>query len=248
MTAKDLPTEDTVEALTAEFTRVVRELFAAETVDMTLSSVLTLAVETIEGCDLAGIVLAGPSPSHPPVHTHIAVAGLNALQDRLGEGPGVDAVTMGTIAYSPDLASDARWPRFGAGAVASDVRSMLAVPLVSDSTLGSLNLYARYPEAFGVIDRARGLLLASVAAIAYSAARTHLDLELSETNLRAALVTREIIGQAQDILIERERITADQAFDILRRASQHLNRKLREVAQLLVDTGEDPDTGSRQPS
>lgn len=248
MTAKDMPTEDTVEALTLEFTRVVRELFAAETVDATLTNVLSLAVETIEGCDLAGIVLAGQPPTHPPVHTDPSVAGLNALQDRLGEGPGLDAVTAGTISYAPDLASDSRWPRFGTGAVASDVRSMLAVPLVSDSTLGSLNLYARYPEAFGVIDRARGLLLASVAAIAYSAVRTQLDVELGEANLRAALITREIIGQAQGILIERERITADQAFDILRRASQHLNRKLREVAQLLVDTGEDPDTGPRQPS
>jgi len=52
-----------------------------------------------------------------------------------------------------------------------------------------------------------------------------------------------VIGQAQGILIERERITADQAFAVLRQASQHLNIKLREVAQNLVDTGETPDTG-----
>jgi AmiR/NasT family two-component response regulator len=52
-----------------------------------------------------------------------------------------------------------------------------------------------------------------------------------------------MIGQAQGILMERERISADAAFDILRRASQHLNIKLRVVAQNLVDTGERPETG-----
>jgi AmiR/NasT family two-component response regulator len=58
-----------------------------------------------------------------------------------------------------------------------------------------------------------------------------------------ALGTREVIGQAQGILMERERITPGQAFDILRHASQHLNRKLRDVAQDLVDTGERPEAG-----
>jgi len=73
------------------------------------------------------------------------------------------------------------------------------------------------------------------------------DEERRAENLAAALVTRELIGQAQGILIERERITPDQAFVVLRQASQHLNIKLREVAQNLVETGERPDTG-RPPS
>ena len=66
-------------------------------------------------------------------------------------------------------------------------------------------------------------------------------------NLTDALRTRELIGQAQGILMERERITADQAFDVLRRASQHMNIKLREVAETLVDTGESPNTGPPRP-
>ncbi len=64
-------------------------------------------------------------------------------------------------------------------------------------------------------------------------------------NLYDALGTRELFGQAQGILIEGERITGDQAFDVLRRASQHLNIKVREVARTLVDTGETPPTGSK---
>lgn len=63
-------------------------------------------------------------------------------------------------------------------------------------------------------------------------------------NLREALQSRELIGQAQGILMERERITADQAFDVLRRASQHLNRKLRDVAENVVTTGQSPSAGA----
>ena len=123
------------------------------------------------------------------------------------------------------------------------VRSVLALPLAANGNLGALNLYARYPAAFGVVDRAKGVVLASLANLALSAAHSHDDEERLVDNLHSALSSREIIGQAQGILMERERIAADEAFDILRRASQHLNLKLREVAQTLVDTGERPDTG-----
>jgi hypothetical protein len=121
---------------------------------------------------------------------------------------------------------------------------MLALPLSVDGAPGALNLYARYPHAFGVIDRGRGTLLATMAGLAFSSVRTHEAEERRVVNLQAALATREMIGQAQGILIERERVTPDQAFDILRRASQHLNVKLRDIAQNLVDTGERPDTGT----
>ena len=189
-----------------------------------------------------------------PVRTDPVVADLDALQQRSSEGPGLDAISGGVTFYAADLRDDARWPIFGPEATANGIRSLLALPLFANGTLGALNLYACYPAAFGVVDRARGLLLAALAALAFDAARTHeddarraagihQDEERQAANFRAALSTREVIGQAQGILIERERITADQAFDVLRRASQHLNLKLREVAQTLVDTGQKPDTG-----
>ena len=82
----------------------------------------------------------------------------------------------------------------------------------------------------------------SMACFACSTARSHEDEERRAKNLDAAMVTRELIGHAQGILIERERITGDQASNISRQASQRLNVKLREVAQDLVDTGERPET------
>jgi hypothetical protein len=223
--------QDPASALTIDLSHAARVLRAAGTVDETLAQVTGLSVVTIEGCDFAGIFLLAEDPERVPVYTDPVVIEIDALQRRTNEGPCLDAAT-GVTVYAGDLSDEPRWPAFAPGATAMGVRSMLALPL-----------YARYPQAFGVIDRARGLLLAALASLAFSSARIHEDDERRATNLHAALATREVIGQAQGILMERERITADQAFDVLRRASQHLNRKLREVAEALVQTGERPDTG-----
>jgi hypothetical protein len=239
--------DDPVSVLSADFSRIARILFAAGSVEDTLTEVLALAGSTVEGCDFAGILLLDGETATSPAYTNPVAADLNARQHRYDEGPGIDAITHKVSFYADDLTTDTRWPRFGADAPGRGVRSLLALPLLADSTVGALNLYAHYPQAFGVIDRARGLLFAALATLALSSAGTSEDEQRREANLHAALVTRAIIGQAQGILIERERITADQAFDVLRRASQHLNLKLRQVAQTLVDTGENPDTGSPHP-
>ena len=228
--------------MTVDLSDAARVLLAAGTVDETLAQVTGLSVATIEGCDFAGIFLLAENPETAPVYTDPLVIEIDTLQRRTNQGPCLDAVT-GVTVYAGDLSEDLRWPAFAPQAAAMGVRSMLALPLSANGTLGSLTLYARYPDAFGVIDRARGLLLAALASLAFSSALIHEDDARRATNLHAALATREVIGQAQGILMERERITADEAFDVLRRASQHLNRKLREVAEALVQTGERPDTG-----
>lgn len=230
-------------AWTADFSDTAHLLFSAGGVHDTLTQVAQVAVATIEGCDFAGIFVVVAGEVTAPVHTDQVVAEVDALQHEMSEGPCLDAINQGTVFYAGDLGIDSRWPRFGPTSTARGVRSLLALPLLGNDTLGALNLYARYPEAFGVIDRARGLLLAAMAALALSTARIHEDEARRVENLHTALATREMIGQAQGILMERERITADEAFDVLRRASQHLNLKLREVAQNLVETGERPDTG-----
>jgi transcriptional regulator with GAF, ATPase, and Fis domain len=235
---------DPINELTVNFSETVRTLFSAGSVTETLAQMVELAEATIEGCDYAGLFLLEGDEITTPLHGDPIVHAIDALQHRTGEGPCLDAIAHRVMFYAEDLARDSRWSRFGPQATAKGLRSVLALPLAADSgALGALNLYARYPAAFGVVDRAKAVILASLASLALSAAHTHEDEERRADNLHAALTTREVIGQAQGILMERERITADQAFDILRRASQYLNLKLREVAQTLVDTGERPETG-----
>jgi len=238
--------EDSAIASAVAFTEVARSLFLAGSVEDILARAVDLSVVTIEACEFTGAFLVEDGKVTSRACTDPIVAEVAAIQLRTGEGPCLDAIARKLTFYADELGTDPRWPKFGPEAAALGMRSLLALPMATDGTLGALSLYARYPKAFGVIDRARGLLLASMAGFACSAARSHEDEARREENLHAALVTRELIGQAQGILIERERISADQAFHVLRQASQHLNVKLREVARDLVDTGERPDTGSPQ--
>ncbi len=207
----------------------------------TWQAIVDLAVLTIDGCDFAGIFTLIDAQVATPAHTDPLVAEIDALQLKTGEGPCLDAVTQGTTFYAEDLVDDPRWGEFGPQSAAAGVRCALALSLVANGTPGALNLYARYPGAFGATDRAKGVIFATLAGLALGGARTHEDEDRRTNDLRRALITRELIGQAEGILMEREHVTSDQAFDILRRASQHLNVKLREVAQDLVDTGEEPE-------
>jgi hypothetical protein len=236
---------DSISEFALSFSETVESLFSAGSVTDTLVSVVELAASTIEGCDYAGLFLLDAGVVTAPVHTDPIVVEINALQQQTNEGPCLDAIANRLIFYADDLSKDLRWLHFAPRATRAGIRSVLALPLSTHTERGALSLYACYPSAFGVVDRAKAAILVSMASLALSVAHSHEDEERQTANLHAALSSRETIGEAMGILMERERITEHQAFDVLRRASQHLNIKLREVAQNLIDTGEDPDIGQR---
>jgi hypothetical protein len=241
MTDQDQPAE-----LEESLSGVARALFAPRTVDGVLQRIVDEASETIEGCDLAGILLLREGEVTTSAYSDPQVIDLHGLQVEFGHGPCLDVVSGGGSVYGFDLADDPRWPGFGPAAAAAGVRSALAFQ-VSSRHSSVLNLYSRLPAAFGAVDRAKALLFATLAGLALGSADEREDEERRAVHFQTALGTREVIGQAQGILIERERITATEAFRVLVRASQHLNVKLRDVAQTLVDTGETGDTPRRRP-
>lgn len=229
------------------FVEIALSLFAPGSVQRTLDKIVQLAVLAIDGCEAAGVLAAGDgaAPTTLAASAPRAVA-MDGLQIDAGEGPCLESARTGSTVYASDLIDDTRWPEFTAAAVEAGIRSILAHAL-PPGTPAALNLYATLPDAFGAHSRAQALLFATLARLALdSAAERALDVK-QITNLTEALRTRELIGQAQGILIERERITAEQAFAVLREASQHLNLKLREVAVTLVETGQDPATNSEDP-
>jgi hypothetical protein len=234
-------------ALATDFAAVARTLGAGPTVDVTLGRIVPAAIESIDACEPAGIFLLEGEEIRTVAASDSLVEQVDTLQQETGEGPCLDAVRSG-VPYDlvDDLRQDAAYPLFGPRAAALGIRSVLALRLLTDHRIGALNLYAELPRAFSVLDRAKAVLLASHASVALDAAeaRAH-DADTSDRNLHAALASRGLIGQAQGILMERERITGEQAFEVLRHASQDLNVKLRDVAQRLVDTGEDPRSGGR---
>ncbi|WDF33209.1 GAF and ANTAR domain-containing protein [Arthrobacter agilis] len=157
---------------------------------------------------------------------------VDALQGQTGQGPCLDAMFMQKTVHVPDMASEKRWPQFASGAAAAGAGSMLCFQLwVEGDNLGALNLYAGHAGAFSRESVHVGLLVAAHAAVAFAEA-------MKVEQLGDALITRDLIGQAKGILIERYKITGDQAFTILDRSSSTTNQKLRDVAEHLVLTGE----------
>ena len=230
----------------SSFSEVAAALFAADSVQDTLQRIVDLAERAIDGCEAAGILFVDGVSVATAGASSALVKVVDQLQIDTGEGPCLNASSLRSTFYADDLIDDPRWPTFGPAAVAVGVRSVLAYSISTDRP-SALNMYARLPKAFGATDRAQGQLFATLARLAIDSAEERASGRSKAVNLTEALRTRELIGQAQGILMERERISADQAFDVLRRASQHMNVKLREVAETLVETGESPDTGTPRP-
>jgi hypothetical protein len=161
------------------------------------------------------------------------------VQYDLRSGPCVDTILDGTCLYAPsDLAADDRWPGFGPKAAALGLCSMLSFRLAAghDGVTACLNVYAGRPHAFGDEDLVTGLLLATHATTALSAELSNQRIE----DLEQALQTNREIGVAVGILMDQRKLTRSQAFDLLRIASQHSHRKVRDIAVEVGDTGELP--------
>jgi GAF domain-containing protein len=149
-----------------------------------------------------------------------------------------------------DTRADDRWPDYPRVAEHGNLSS-LSVPLDIDTdeqVTGALNIYARRPDAFDEASRSVATRFAPYAAVAagnlyaYQSARDMAD------NLQAALESRAVIDQAKGILMERYKLTADRAFQLLARASMDSNRKVRDIADDLVHTGQFPAGGAGAPS
>lgn len=210
-------------------------------VEGTLRAITAGAVATLPDAEECGIsYVTGRARVAPRAATGELPRTLDLLQQQLGQGPCLDAVWDHVVVRVDDMPSEQRWPAFARQSAALGVGSMLCLQLfVHGDQLGAMNLYARTPGAFDDEAQEIGLLFASHAAVALSGAET-------EQHLRLGMSNRDLIGQAKGILMERHRLSADQAFAVLVRVSQETNRKLVDIARELADTGAMPDGPNRR--
>ncbi|WIY00242.1 GAF and ANTAR domain-containing protein [Amycolatopsis mongoliensis] len=223
----------------AELTRTLLDV--TPTVGGVLRLVVGAAKAILPDADLVSVTLREPDGRyHTPVETDSVAVRLDQVQYDHGEGPCVESARPDgpAIAWSQDLARDPRWPAFGPATAAHGYHSVLATALLPDvrppRRSGALNIYSSRPGAFDnrAIDQA--LLLATHASLALAHTEAVAAAELESENLRRAVESRDVIGQAKGILMQRRGITADEAFDVLRRASQDLNVKLADLARTLA--------------
>nr|WP_051114825.1 ANTAR domain-containing protein [Actinokineospora enzanensis] len=228
--------------LATQLMSLTKDLLAAGTLVDVLDRVVATTTDVVGGADLVSVTLRGPDGTfHTPVHTNVIAAELDHLQYTHGEGCCVECADPAgpAAAYSPDLSIDLRWPSFGPAAAALGFHSLASVALVPDALMprlsGALNVYSRDRGSFDQPDRDALMLLATHASLALAATEGVTREQLLVEQLRAALDSRDVIGQAKGILMARRGINAEEAFDTLRRTSQNINVKLRDLAKTLID-------------
>jgi GAF domain-containing protein len=205
-----------------------------------LQAIVTTAVATVGPAWHAGLITVAQGEMVPRAVTGPPPELLDQLQQKLGDGPCLAAARTQSLVRVDDLEQDTRWPHFAAEARSLGVGSMVCVPLRADERLlGTVSLYATRARTFTGHDERVAGLFATLAAIALADAQR-------TDQLQAALVNRDVIGQAKGILMERYRVPADTAFALLSRASQNVNMKLPALARHLTETGELP--GTRDPA
>lgn len=231
-----------VDELADTFAEVARTLQAELSLQATLEKIVELAPKTIDGCAHAGVMLVKGGKMLTPAASDDVPAQVDAIQYETGEGPCLDAIRDHDVFQTDDLSHETRWPKFSRRAAEeTGVASMLAFRLfIQENTMGALNLFSKEAAAFDAEDRAVGSIFAAHAAVALSAAN-------QADQLEQGMESRDVIGQAKGILMARQHITADEAFDMLRRGSQRLNIKLRDLATQ-VATENAPPLGRPQPS
>ncbi|KRF48728.1 hypothetical protein ASH01_03370 [Terrabacter sp. Soil811] len=233
--------------------RNVAETFAKLGVDLgsmspddTLDALAQAAVERVPGARWASIT----SYEHDRFRTVAATDDIarqaDAIQYAVGSGPCLDAIVDDTLYRPRDLRHDERWPEYGER-VSREVgmRSMLSYRLgheIGDRVDG-LNIYSDEVGAFDERSEVVGLMLATHGALAVALTANQERVE----NLQKALLSNREIGVAMGVLMARHRVTRDQAFGLLRMASQNTNRKLHDVALEVADTGSLPSIAGERP-
>ena len=203
------------------------------------------AAEAIPSAYAAGLTLV-PSGERPRTlaATDPLAEQVDAIQYDTGEGPCLEAIEDNDLTAANDLTADYRWPKFCARAVAeTPVRSMFGVRIfLGGDDRGALNFYATDTGAFTELDCGVGAVFSTLSSLALQ----HALEQRRSDNLLAALESSRQIGMAMGILMSSKLLTPDQAFEQLRRASQHLHRRVRDLAEEVMETGALPEVPPKE--
>ena len=234
----DHPTEAPTPPDRRRLASALRDLASRQsTVDETLQAAVDLCRELIPGCDIADIMLLQRRHITTPVSSDPRAIPLGRAQQETGEGPCLTAALEEKVVVAQDLCEDGRWPRFAARAFEQGVVAVLSYQLFLNRSdgdrFGALNIYGTEPHTFDDDAIELGEVFAAHCAATLAAV-------IEQQGARAALQSRDLIGQAKGILMERHRLSANQAFQLLQRASQEHNIKLRDLADHVTTTGELP--------
>lgn len=241
----DLARSQRLPPLVAEFAVLAKHLHGSTTVSECCDDIVRFTDRMMTSADSVSVLTVENSVLRTRAATSDTARAIDGMQIASTQSPARQALTQHEPVVSGSLADDGRWPEFGPMADAAGVASVLSVSIHLDrepaQVIGTLNQYATDADAFDRADQDVAVVLAAHAAVAIDSVRVSARADALSVGMR----TRDVVGQAKGILMERGRLTADQAFDSLRIASQRLNRRLADIAVDVATTGELPSTDPR---
>jgi GAF domain-containing protein len=209
-------------------TRRVAEALGPGGLDDTLANITAAAVEVLPDVQLASITVRHPDDRLETfAPTDDILCEVDAGQYELREGPCYEAATDSVHVTAPNLAADPRFPRYAPVALRAGIRAQAGIRLFdAEGGAGALNLYSRSVGAFEDLGLL-GPLFAHQSAVALEYARL-------VDNLEKAIESRQRIGQAVGLVMERYGLNEARAFAVLTRLSQERNVKLRMIAEEII--------------
>jgi len=225
---------------TAPVQELWRDLSRVVLVDRTLEQVLdeitAIASRGIPGAEATSTTLIRGERPFTAAYTGEMALAADELQYEHGYGPCMDAGRGNVVLRVDDMRTETRWPHYVERVLETGVRSSLSVPLpYQGASIGALNVYSTEPQSFASPESLEaGLQVAEAVAVAVVNADAHAQVRDEARNMRLAMDSRAVIEQAKGVLMAQRHVDAEQAFDILREASQRYNRKLRDIAQGIV--------------
>lgn len=210
------------------------------TLEQTLDRVSTLTRDAVPAADLVGLTLVVEGRERTAVFTDKAAPEIDQAQYDTGEGPCLAALQTQSVTSIESTTEPGPWQAFRDAAAAHGIRSTLSFPLgVDGQSFGAMNLYSRTERGFDEDSRHTGELFAAQASVVLANAQVYWDARDLGAGLGEAMKNRAVIEQAKGILMSTEGCTDDDAFEMLVKASQRENKKLRTVAQQIVEKSVD---------
>jgi GAF domain-containing protein len=211
-------------------------LIGSDPLDETVRRVADIAVAAFPPARYAGVSMLVEGHPRTAIFTDEEAPEIDAAQYESGEGPCLDAFRERTTHRIDDTDDDTRWPAFAAAASKHSIRSTISFPMVAgDEAVGALNLYSTEIAGFVDVDEDLGLEIAAQAAALLVNAQVYWDAYRLTENMQEAMRSRATIEQAKGMIMCRSHCTSEEAFDMLVRASQRENRKLRNIAREIVE-------------
>lgn len=218
------------------FDRLHDLLLSVEDVEDFLQQLVEIAVDVMDADVSAGVTLIRDGHATTAASSDAASARWDEIQYRYENGPCLTTTRTGEPILIEDLSLEDRFGEYRSHAMASGLRSALSLPLDGGHhAVGALNLYSDRPRTFGRAEQEVARRFAGEASRALKLALRLTQHAEVNAQLEKALESRTIIDQAMGIIMGQNRCSADEAFAILRNASQHRNIKLRAVATEIVD-------------